>query len=439
MEACIPEAQGEHNGGPDRMRMRRKRAFLWSLTAAVLLLLPGSGASALPAEGPAPAAGEPYRVGEGVTPPEKISGAPPVYTEEARKARVTGVVVLEAIIDEQGNVTNAAVLQGLPMGLDRSALEAVQGWKFKPATREGKPVRVYYTLTVTFHIEEGPGASPRFRRFLENNPEFAEHLRSRRYQEAGELLDLWAAQQPADPEIPFARTHLLLAQGRLEEALEEARSYRGPEPADLLYSVGSFARQKALYDRVMAPEARAAMIELGLQALTLAMAARGDLAAAFAEKSGLLLEKAKLTPDPETRQELIDEAEQLRRQAFEIQARAREAKRVEEGVAAGRTLRVGRDVTRPEKVSGDLPVYTELGRKARVEGVVILEVVIDEQGGVAGARVIKGLPMGLDRAALEAVQTWKFKPATRDGKPVQVVATFKVTFTPPAGVEVEME
>lgn len=419
--------------------MRMKRAFLWSLTVAFLLLRPGSGASALQAEVPAPAAGEPYRVGEGVTRPEKISGAPPVYTEEARKARVTGVVVIEAIIDEQGNVTNAAVLQGLPMGLDRSALEAVQGWKFKPATREGKPVRVYYTLTVTFQIQDGPGASPRFLRFLENNPEFAEHLRSRRYQEAGELLDLWAAQQPADPEIPLARTHLLLAQSRLEEAWEEARSYRGPEPADILHAVGSSARQKVLQDMVMAPERRAVVIELGLQALSMALAARGDLVGALSDKSWLLLEKAKLTTDPEARQDLVDEAMQIRRQAFEIQARAQEAKRIEEGIAAGGTLRVGGDVTRPEKVAGDLPVFTELGRKARVDGVVILELVIDEQGSVAGGRVIKGLPMGLDKNALVALKDWKFKPALREGKPVQVVATFKVTFTPPAGVEVEME
>jgi len=107
--------------------------------------------------------------------------------------------------------------------------------------------------------------------------------------------------------------------------------------------------------------------------------------------------------------------------------------------ADGEPYRVGDRVTRPEKIAGAPPVYTEEARKAGVTGVVILEAIIDERGDIVNTRVLKGLPKGLDEAALETVTTWKFKPATRDGKPVQVVATFKVTFTPPAGVEVEME
>jgi len=95
----------------------------------------------------------PLRVGGGVSRPEKISGSPPVYTEVARRARVTGVVIVEAIIDENGNVTDARVLKGLPMGLDRAALDAVQDWKFKPAQFQGRNVKVYYTLTVNFQVQ----------------------------------------------------------------------------------------------------------------------------------------------------------------------------------------------------------------------------------------------------------------------------------------------
>jgi TonB family protein len=385
-----------------------------------------------------PAAGEPYQVGGNVTRPEKISGVPPVYNEEARKARVTGIVIVEAIIDEQGNVTNAAVLKGLPMGLDRSALNAIQTWKFKPATLDGIPVRVYYTLTVNFQIEDGPFVSPLFLRFLERNPDFAGHLTSQRYQEAAELLDRWGAERPADSEISLARTHLLLRQGRLDEAWEEARSYRGPEPFEVLYAVGSYARQRAIHDMVMTPERRTEVIELGLQALTMALAAKRDFVGALFEKSSLLREKAKLTPDPEERQLVVDEADELQREALEIQARAREAKSGR-GSAGGESLRVGGDVKRPEKLSGNLPVYTELGRKAGVSGAVIIEAVIDEQGDVAEATVVKGLPMGLDKAALDAIEGWKFKPATREGKPVQVLYTVTVRFTPPSGVDVEME
>lgn len=48
---------------------------------------------------------------------------------------------------------NAHVLKPLPMGLDRAALDAVAKWRFKPATLQGKPVKVYYTLTVNFQVQ----------------------------------------------------------------------------------------------------------------------------------------------------------------------------------------------------------------------------------------------------------------------------------------------
>ncbi|HKV12909.1 MAG TPA: TonB family protein [Thermoanaerobaculia bacterium] len=95
----------------------------------------------------------PFRVGGAVSRPELISGHSPVYTELARKARLQGTVVVEAIIDESGNVTNAQVLKGLPLGLDQAALQAVQNWKFRPATLNGQPVKVYYSLTIKFQIE----------------------------------------------------------------------------------------------------------------------------------------------------------------------------------------------------------------------------------------------------------------------------------------------
>jgi TonB family protein len=90
----------------------------------------------------------------------KISAPPPVYAEEARKKLITGVVIVEAVIDQQGCVTNAHVLKGLPAGLDRAAVRAVMNWVFEPATLEGSPVRVYYTLTVNFEVDFGPIPPP---------------------------------------------------------------------------------------------------------------------------------------------------------------------------------------------------------------------------------------------------------------------------------------
>lgn len=95
----------------------------------------------------------PIRVGGDVKAPEKVTFPSPQYTEIARKARIQGVVIIEAIIDKAGNVTNVKILKGLPMGLDQSAADAVKKWKFKPATLNGKPVAVIYNLTVNFQLQ----------------------------------------------------------------------------------------------------------------------------------------------------------------------------------------------------------------------------------------------------------------------------------------------
>ncbi len=106
-------------------------------------------------EGPPPSEepSGPIEVGGNVRAPEKITYPQPAYTEIARKARIQGVVIVQAIIDKQGNVTNVKVLKGLPMGLEEAAVEAIKTWKFKPATLNGKPVAVYYNLTVNFKLQ----------------------------------------------------------------------------------------------------------------------------------------------------------------------------------------------------------------------------------------------------------------------------------------------
>ena len=95
----------------------------------------------------------PFQVGGNVRPPEKIYFPQPNYTEEARMARIQGIVILQTVIDVHGDVTQAKVLKDLPMGLTESALETVKTWKFKPATRNGKPVPVYFHLQVRFSLQ----------------------------------------------------------------------------------------------------------------------------------------------------------------------------------------------------------------------------------------------------------------------------------------------
>lgn len=105
-------------------------------------------------EGPPPQEPEgPIQVGGDVKAPNRIYDPHPQYTEIARKARIQGIVIVQATIDKQGNVTEAKILKGLPMGLDQEALEAVRKWRFEAATLNGKPVAVYYNLTINFTLQ----------------------------------------------------------------------------------------------------------------------------------------------------------------------------------------------------------------------------------------------------------------------------------------------
>ncbi len=95
----------------------------------------------------------PIHITKNVKKPRKLSSPRPAYTEEAREKKVQGVVILQAIIDKKGNVTNVKVLKGLPCGLSEESSKKIMQWKFEPALLNGKPVEVYCNLTVNFRLE----------------------------------------------------------------------------------------------------------------------------------------------------------------------------------------------------------------------------------------------------------------------------------------------
>ena len=93
------------------------------------------------------------RVTGDVQPPEKIYGPTPRYTEEGRQSRTQGVVILEAIVDTEGNVDSVKVLKGLPNGLSESAVETARTWRYRPALLRGRPVAVLLNLTIRFSLQ----------------------------------------------------------------------------------------------------------------------------------------------------------------------------------------------------------------------------------------------------------------------------------------------
>jgi protein TonB len=101
-------------------------------------------------------------------------------------------------------------------------------------------------------------------------------------------------------------------------------------------------------------------------------------------------------------------------------------RKVKELVAAADECK--EDPVKPQLDHQAQPAYTSEGRQASVEGVVKLEVSIDENGRVTNVRVLKGLGFGLDEAAVAAARQWTFKPATKCGKAVSFVVKPGVRF-----------
>ncbi|HLI56578.1 MAG TPA: TonB family protein, partial [Actinomycetota bacterium] len=85
--------------------------------------------------------------------PRPLQPISPKYTEIARRAGLQGSVIVQAVIDEHGRATDVRILRGLPMGLDRAAVEAIERCPFEPARIGSRPVKVYFNLTVNFTIQ----------------------------------------------------------------------------------------------------------------------------------------------------------------------------------------------------------------------------------------------------------------------------------------------
>lgn len=93
-----------------------------------------------------------FHVGNGVSAPVPIYQPDPDYSEEARKAKYQGTVVLTVVVGPDGRVHNPRVSRSLGMGLDEKAIEKVLMWKFKPATKDSKPVAVEVSVEVQFNL-----------------------------------------------------------------------------------------------------------------------------------------------------------------------------------------------------------------------------------------------------------------------------------------------
>lgn len=197
------------------------------------------------------------------------------------------------------------------------------------------------------------------------------------------------------------------------------------------------------------PEQKLTSVNKGIAAEDRALAINPDYVEALVYKNILLRIKAHLSADPFEQKRLIDEADALRTRAMSLQ-------RVTAGIidAGGppppppppppqftgfdepfdlamarlTPVRVGGTIRTPGKTKDVKPAYPDVAQSARVQGVVILEAIIDTDGTIANARVLRSIPL-LDAAALGAVSQWRFTPTQLNGQPVAVIMTVTVNFT----------
>ena len=133
------------------------------LLAAVIFFCVGCGAytvvpPSVAYSGQADSSAQPFLAPDGIeftedydVAPMVIHQIPPTYPDAARAAELEGMVILKLGLDQNGNVVEGTVAQGIP-GLSGAALAAVREWRFKPASKAGKPVAVRITVPLRFGL-----------------------------------------------------------------------------------------------------------------------------------------------------------------------------------------------------------------------------------------------------------------------------------------------
>jgi len=164
---------------------------------------------------------------------------------------------------------------------------------------------------------------------------------------------------------------------------------------------------------------------------------KADYLPALLYKTMLLVVQANLEKDPARQAALRGEVEAVRARFSTLARAAGTAGPPESTIAvsgptfptSSNAVRVGGDIRYPARLVNVEPAYPDAARQAGVQGIVILEALIHENGKVQDARIMRSIPM-LDEAAIAAVRQWEFAPTIVNGVPVKAIMTITVSFPP---------
>jgi TonB family protein len=340
----------------------------------------------------------PVRVSPGIMSGAAIHKINPIYPPDAKAAHIQGSVVLNAIIGKDGSVENLQVISG-PPALAGSAIDAVKQWKYDPYLLNGQPVEIETTITVNFTLPDSPNpqgqgtttqpdatvseyngvplkkigngvSAPMV--IYQVEPQFSQEASQAKFMGVV-LLNLIVDQDGLPQNVHVVRG---VGMGLDEKAVEAVRQYKfkpamengSPVPVSINVEVNF-----QIFDK---PPTSPAVAEA---------------AKSFPGVSGTF------TVPPTTKPDLA-------------------------------TRKIGGGVSTPIVIYSVSPEYTPEARKAKTEGIVLVNLIVDQHGVPQNVHVVHGIDVGLDENAVEAVRQYRFRPAMEDGKPVRVELDVEVNF-----------
>jgi TonB family protein len=399
-------------------------------------------------------------VGGAVPVPRKIHDVVPTLPEQTLDPVDRGVVIIESIIDELGNVTDARVLRSVAPVMDKAALEAVRQWKYEPASMERM-----ITVTVAFardralgiaaaQAEAAAAAAAAARAAAGTLPPGSSVSLAAKWPNATRVGgDTKAPQKVKDvrptypPVAEAARVQgVVIVEALIGEdgRVQDVRILRSIPLLDqaALEAVLQWEFTPTLLNGVPVPVIMTATVNFTLSD-------RNEMPSAAGVAGGIVggIVGGVSAPPPPPPPPPPPAA------GVAAGGRGGVGGGVAGGVASGaggiaavgstraviggvasfekswwpNAARVGGNITQPQKLKDVRPVYPEVARNARVQGVVIVEALIGEDGRVQDARILRSILL-LDQAALEAVLQWEFTPTLLEGIPVPVVMTMTVNF-----------
>lgn len=361
-----------------------------------------------------------------VKPPKLIEQVDPVYPEEAIKAGTAGVVIVEATTDVYGRVAAAKVLKSVP-GLDQAAIEAVKQWTYEPMMIDGKPRPVIMTVTLQFTLVKDKDGK----------------MRGITGVEGGDLGGMQG--QPIgwiDPGM------LGGVQGGVEGGVEGgvgggvvggvpggAQSKEQTEfEKGAVRAVGDIKPPRLIkaVDPVYPEMARQAQVE-GVVIVEARTDEKGNVEDARILRSIPLLEQAAIDAVKQWKYEPAIINGKAQKVVFTVTVRfmlksgfkEKDLEKFAQGA-----IKAEGAIPPPKLIKVVDPVYPDIARQAKVEGVVILAAKTDATGHVQDAMILRSIPL-LNQAALDAVRQWIYEPLVINGVAKPVVFTVTVRFQLP--------